>query len=39
MAANVVTSEELDTEWIELILEALHTGLTAEEIKNFLQSN
>lgn len=30
--------EELDSEWIELIMEARGLGLTVEEIKHFLAS-
>lgn len=27
---------QLDSEWVELILEALETGISMEEIKDFL---
>jgi DNA-binding transcriptional MerR regulator len=31
--------EELDTEWMKLILEALEMGLNKEEIRDFLNNN
>jgi hypothetical protein len=30
---------ELDSEWVELIQQALELGLTVEEIRNFLEQN
>jgi uncharacterized protein (DUF433 family) len=31
----MVNLEELDQEWVELILEALNSGITVDEIKVF----
>lgn len=36
---NTVHEKELDTEWINLIEEALKIGLSADEIREFLQGN
>ncbi|WAA12775.1 anti-repressor SinI family protein [Fervidibacillus halotolerans] len=34
----VELNDEIDLEWVELILEALQIGLTKEEILNFFKS-
>jgi DNA-binding transcriptional MerR regulator len=34
-----VIFEELDTEWMQLIMEALEMGINKEEIRKFLMTN
>ncbi|NGY88179.1 DNA-binding anti-repressor SinI [Bacillus megaterium] len=34
-----VSSQKLDPEWIELMLEAKRIGLTKEEVKKFIKSH
>ncbi|PMC39597.1 hypothetical protein CJ195_06680 [Bacillus sp. UMB0899] len=33
---KITHDEQLDQEWVELILEALELGISVEEIKDFL---
>ncbi|MFD2214041.1 anti-repressor SinI family protein [Metabacillus endolithicus] len=32
---NLIKDRQLDHEWVELILEALETGISVEEIREF----
>ncbi|WP_423798068.1 anti-repressor SinI family protein [Neobacillus sp. SAB-20_R2A] len=37
METILSAEEEIDSEWVDLILEALNIGITADEIRNFLK--
>ncbi|WP_079505457.1 anti-repressor SinI family protein [Mesobacillus jeotgali] len=39
MIKEQVIFEELDTEWMQLILEALEMGINKEEIREFLMQS
>ena len=39
MINEQVVFEELDTEWMQLIMEALEMGINKEEIRDFLTKN
>ncbi|MBM7662665.1 hypothetical protein JOC85_003475 [Bacillus mesophilus] len=36
LQSHFLLGEELDQEWVELVLEAIQLGLTKEEIREFL---
>jgi DNA-binding transcriptional regulator YhcF (GntR family) len=38
LISEKATTEELDKEWMQLIMEALEMGLKKEEIREFLQN-
>lgn len=37
METTLSAEEELDSEWVDLILEALNLGITVVEIRHFLK--
>ncbi|MDQ0415255.1 MULTISPECIES: anti-repressor SinI family protein [Mesobacillus] len=39
MIKEQVIFEELDTEWIQLIMEALEMGINKEEIRKFIKNS
>lgn len=38
MLTSVANEEELDKEWINLIVQAINLGISVEEIRNFLSN-
>ncbi|MDQ0201888.1 anti-repressor SinI family protein [Neobacillus ginsengisoli] len=39
MVPTLIDEKELDTEWAELILEALKTGISVDEIRDFFNQS
>jgi DNA-binding transcriptional MerR regulator len=39
MSTKMRMNDELDVEWVKLILEALEMGINKEEIRSFFQEN
>ncbi|MBM7602742.1 DNA-binding transcriptional MerR regulator [Metabacillus crassostreae] len=39
MLSSLVSANNLDKEWVDLILIALELGISAEEIKDFLNNS
>nr|WP_263325110.1 anti-repressor SinI family protein [Neobacillus sp. Marseille-Q6967] len=39
MLTAILDEKELDTEWVELIMEARNLGISVDEIREFLQQS